>query len=49
LVRKPEGKRPLGRPGIDRKIILEWIFGKWGAKVWTEFVWFRIRNSGRLL
>jgi hypothetical protein len=25
LVRKPEGKRPLGNPGKDRRIILEWI------------------------
>jgi hypothetical protein len=25
LVGKPEGKRP---PGIDEKIILEWILGK---------------------
>jgi hypothetical protein len=28
LVGKHEGKRPLGRPDIDGKIILEWILGK---------------------
>jgi len=28
LVGKPEGKRPLGRLGIDGKIISEWILGK---------------------
>ena len=28
LVGKPEGRRPLGRPGIDWRIILRWIFGK---------------------
>jgi hypothetical protein len=28
LVRKPEGKRPLGRPGLDGKIHLEWILEK---------------------
>jgi hypothetical protein len=28
LVGKPEGKRPLGRPGIDRRIKLRWIFRK---------------------
>jgi len=30
LVGKPEGKRPLGRPGVDGRIILRWIFRKWG-------------------
>jgi hypothetical protein len=28
LGRKPEGKRPLGRPRHRWKIILEWILGK---------------------
>jgi hypothetical protein len=26
LVGKPEGVRPLGRPGVDGRIILKWIF-----------------------
>jgi hypothetical protein len=26
LVGKPEGRRPLGRSGIDGRIILKWIF-----------------------
>jgi len=26
LVGKPEGKRPLEKPRLDRKIILIWIF-----------------------
>ena len=26
----PEGKKPFGRPGLDGKIILRWIFRKWG-------------------
>jgi hypothetical protein len=26
LVGKPEGKRPLGRSGVDWRIILRWIF-----------------------
>jgi hypothetical protein len=30
LVSKPEGKRPLGRLGVDGKIILEWILGSGG-------------------
>jgi hypothetical protein len=29
LVGKPEGKRPLGDPGVDGMIILRWIFRKW--------------------
>jgi hypothetical protein len=28
LVGRPEGKRPLGRPRHDGKIILEWIVRK---------------------
>jgi hypothetical protein len=28
LVGKPEGKRPLGRPGVDGRIKLRWIFKK---------------------
>jgi hypothetical protein len=28
LVGKPEGRRPLGNPGIDGRIILKWIFKK---------------------
>jgi len=33
LVGKPEGKRPLGRPGIDGRIILRWIIRKWDVGV----------------
>ena len=35
LVGKPEGRRPLGRPRRDGRIILGWIFGKWDVGVWT--------------
>ena len=28
LVGKPEGKRPLGRPSVDGRIIIRWIFRK---------------------
>ena len=35
LVGKPEGRRPLGDPGVDGRIILGWIFGKWDVGVWT--------------
>jgi len=38
LVGEPEGKRPLGRPGVDGRIILRWIFRKWdvGGMDWIE-------------
>jgi hypothetical protein len=29
LVGKPEGRRPLGRPGVDGWKILRWIIEKW--------------------
>jgi hypothetical protein len=35
LVRKPEGKRPLGRPIHNGEMILEWILGKYVQRVWT--------------
>jgi len=41
LVGKPEGKRPLGRPGADGRIILRWIFRKWDVEVWTGSSWLR--------
>jgi len=28
---RPEGKRPLGRSCVDARIILKWIFKKWGG------------------
>ena len=46
LVRKPEGKRPLGIPGVDGRIILRWIFRKWVVGAWTGSSWLRIRTGG---
>jgi hypothetical protein len=35
LVEKPEGKRPLGKPRHNRRIILKWILKKWdGGMDW---------------
>jgi hypothetical protein len=35
--------------GVDEKIILEWMLGKYGEKFWTGFIWLRIGTSGELL
>ena len=49
LVGKPEGKISLGRPGIDGRIILRWIFRKWDMGVWTGLSWLRIGTGCRHL
>jgi hypothetical protein len=33
LVRKSQGRKPLGRPTTDGRIILKWIFKKWNASM----------------
>jgi hypothetical protein len=35
--------------GIDVKIILEWILGKWSERVWTGCIWLRIGTNGGVL
>ena len=45
LVGKPKGKRPLGRPGVDRRI-LRWIFTKWDVGLWAGSSWLRIGTCG---
>jgi len=47
FVRKPEGKRLLGRPRRRWDKILRWTFRKWdGGEVWTVLIWLRIRTGG---
>jgi hypothetical protein len=46
LVGKPEGKRPLGRPTLDGRIILRWIFRKLEEVVGTGWSWLRIGTGG---
>jgi hypothetical protein len=35
-----------GHPGLDGRIILGWIFRKWGVGVWTGLGWLRIQMGG---
>jgi hypothetical protein len=49
LVRKNEVTRPLGRPGVDKLIILRLIFRKWVVRAWTRSIWLRIGAGGRHL
>jgi len=36
-------------PGVDRKIILKWMFRKWDVGVWTGSSWIRIGKGGEYL
>jgi len=38
----------LGDTGVDERIILRWIFRKWGVGVWTGSSWLRIETGGSL-
>ena len=39
-------KQPLGRPGVDGKVTLRWIFRKWDVRAWTRSIWLRIGTGG---
>jgi len=46
LVRKHKGKRPLGNPSVDERIILKWVFRKWDVGAWTGSSWLRVGTGG---
>jgi hypothetical protein len=46
LVGTPEGKRPLGDPDVDERIILRCIFSKWDVGIWSEMRCLRIDTGG---
>jgi hypothetical protein len=35
-----------GDPGVDRRIILRWIFRKWDVGIWTGLSCFKIGTGG---
>jgi hypothetical protein len=45
----PDGRDHLEDQSVDGRIILEWISGKWGGKVWNGFIWLRTGTNGELL
>jgi hypothetical protein len=47
-VRKPEGRRPLGIPGVNEMIILKGNFNNLDD-AWTESIWLRVWTGGWLL
>jgi hypothetical protein len=49
LVGKLRERDHLGEPGIDRRIILRWIFRKWDVGIWSGLSWHRIETGARQL
>jgi len=49
LVGKSEGKRPIGRHGVDGRIILKRIFRKLDGEALTGLIWLRTGTGGGLL
>jgi hypothetical protein len=43
------GRKHLENLGVDGRVILEWILGKYGENGWTGRISLRIGTSGELL
>jgi len=46
LVRKSDGKRPLGRPRRKLEANIKLVSRKWNVVVWTGSSWPRIETGG---
>ena len=46
---KPEESISLGSSGVDGRIILRWMFGKWDVRVLTGSSWLRKGIGGGYL
>jgi hypothetical protein len=44
-----KGRDQLEDLGVNGKITLEWILGKYRGRLWAGYFWLRIRTSGELL
>jgi hypothetical protein len=49
LMGKPEGKRPVGRPKVNGRIILRRVLEKQDVLIWDGSIWFRRGISRELL
>jgi len=36
-------------PGLDGRVVLKWIFGKWDEGTWTGLIWLWTGRGGLLL
>ena len=36
----------VGNPDVDGRIILRWIFEKWGVGAWTASIWLKTGTGG---
>ena len=34
-------------PGLDRRIILKWVFKKWDGMAWTGLIWLKYQSALR--
>jgi hypothetical protein len=41
-----KGREHMEDLGVNRKIILQWILGEKGGKMWTGFIWLQTGTNG---